>query len=174
LTEMIHRGEFREDLYYRLNVVTMKLPALSQRRGDIPLLTRHFLDSLADEQGKPRFNLDPELRRFFETYHWPGNVRQLKNCIESMVVMARSDTLTMDDLPPTVTNQRKRSGTDLTMLQGKSLADLEKIAVHQALGSCGGNRTRAAEALGISVRTLQRRMRKWNFKEFPNEVAHAT
>ncbi len=175
LGELIRKGQFREDLYYRLNVVTMHLPPLAQRRGDIPLLTRHFLDALAAEQGKPRFNLDPELRRFLETYHWPGNVRQLRNCIESMVVLARGETLTMDDLPPTVNNRRKRSGQSLATLQGKSLADLEKIAVQQALGSCNGNRTRAAEALGISVRTLQRRMRKWDSKEFEHEeeVAHA-
>jgi two-component system NtrC family response regulator/two-component system response regulator HydG len=169
LTGMIRKGQFREDLYYRLNVVTMRLPPLAERRGDIPLLTRHFLDALADEQGKPRFHLAAELRRFLETYHWPGNVRQLRNCIESMVVMARSETLDLDDLPPTVANQRRRVGHDPTALQGKSLADLEKIAVQQALGNCGGNRTRAAEALGISVRTLQRRMRKWDHREFQDQ-----
>lgn len=160
LEEMVRDGEFREDLYYRLNVITILIPPLRNRREDIPLLVDHFLSSLGEANGKPEMELSPELLRFFETFDWPGNVRQLRNCLESMIVMARGNTLTMADLPATMDISNSRSH-EVSMPAGTTLEALEQTAVEQALEQHGGNRTHAAEALGISVRTLQRKLKAW-------------
>jgi len=164
LEELVHDGEFREDLYYRLNVINLRLPPLRERRGDIPLLVNHFLKELCNAAERPLLSLDPKLARFFQTHPWPGNVRQLRNCLESMVVMAQGTTLTIEDLPASI-DETTTPAEDLEVPFGITLEDLEKAAVEQMLEKCDGNRTRAAEELGISVRTLQRRLKAWN----PNE-----
>jgi DNA-binding NtrC family response regulator len=158
LEEMVKNGTFREDLYYRLNVVTIHLPALRERRDDIPLLAAHFLKLFGDTHGKT-LTIDPALMDFLEDYSWPGNVRQLRNAMENMVVLARSETLTLDNLPsnleadPLIESGRLGGGTSLVALQ--------RSAVERALVECNGHRTRAAESLGISVRTLQRKLKAW-------------
>lgn len=162
LQELVANGDFREDLYYRFNVVAIALPPLRQRREDIPLLVRHFLDELCAVNGKPRLDPDPELMNFLENHDWPGNVRQLANCIESMVVLATSTTLTLDNLPATVRSNHQRTGVEREERRERTLADMERRAVLQALDQNGGNRTQAASALGISVRTLQRKLKIWN------------
>jgi DNA-binding NtrC family response regulator len=164
LEVMVRDREFREDLYYRLNVVTIHLPALRERTEDIPLLAAHFLKQFSEAHNKPDLEFDPGLLHFLTGYEWPGNVRQLRNCIESMVVLARGKLLTPDDLPatldsdPLIGNGRLGPG-------GKSLRDLQRVAVEQALAEHSGNRTRAAEALGISVRTLQRKLKAWGMEK---------
>jgi DNA-binding NtrC family response regulator len=160
LEEMVERGEFREDLYYRLNVVAIQLPPLRQRREDIPLLVGHFLRALGQRDGKPELEIEPELARFLETYEWPGNVRQLRNCLESMVVMAHGAKLALDDLPATIA-QGARAAQDVEVPPGTTLEELEHAAVEQTLHQFRGNRTHAAESLGISVRTLQRKLKAW-------------
>ena len=157
---MVRDGSFREDLYYRLNVITIVIPPLRSRREDISLLVDHFLTRLSEENGRPKMRVSGELLRFFETFDWPGNVRQLKNCLESMVVMAREDTLTMADIPATLDVGHPRAEVVLPN-GGATLEALEQTAVEQALEQHGGNRTHAAEALGISVRTLQRKLKAW-------------
>ena len=159
LEEMVKNGGFREDLYYRLNVVTIHLPALRERRDDIPLLAAHFLKVFGEAHGKTSLTIDSSLMEFLEEFSWPGNVRQLRNAIENMVVLARSESLTLDNLPsnleadPLVESGRL-SGTT-------SLVALQRSAVERALVECNGHRTRAAESLGISVRTLQRKLKAW-------------
>ncbi len=160
LEEMVEDQDFREDLYYRLNVVTIQLPPLRQRREDIPLLVSHFLRSLCESAGKPELEIDPQLMHFLETYEWPGNVRQLRNCLESMVVMAHDEKLTVDDLPATVSNGA-HPAHDVEVPPGTTLEELEQAAVEQTLEQFHGNRTHAAESLGISVRTLQRKLKAW-------------
>jgi DNA-binding NtrC family response regulator len=160
LQHMVQEEEFREDLYYRLNVVALSLPPLRDRRDDIPLLLHHFMETLCETAGRPKLSLDPELTRFLERHPWPGNVRQLRNCLESMVVLARNETLTMDDLPAMV-DDTNVPANDLEIPTHTSLEDLERAAVQQTLDRCEGNRTHAAEELGISVRTLQRRLKEW-------------
>jgi len=162
LEEMIREEEFREDLYYRLNVVKIELPPLRERREDIPLLVRHFLSRLSGEQRE--FKVDPELMRFLELHDWPGNVRQLSNCLESMVVMAHGDVLTMDDLPGSF-RRNGSSNEHFELPSGTTLEDLEHAAVLQTLEQFDGNRTHAARALGISVRTLQRKLKTWAAEE---------
>lgn len=161
LERMVAEGRFREDLYYRLNVISIALPPLRKRREDIPLLVDHFLDVLCNVNGKPRLTADPELIRFLESYDWPGNVRQLRNCIESMVILSRSLTLMVDDLPAMIRNSQQSLAPRFEMPQGLTLADMVKAAVLQTLDRLDGNRTQAAQSLGISVRTLQRKLKQW-------------
>lgn len=162
---MVHAGEFREDLYYRLNVITIQLPPLRERRDDIPLLTQHFLDEMCAATGKRNVELSPELEAFFQGFDWPGNVRQLRNCLESMVVLAHEDTLTMHDLPATIGDESDGEASDVDIPSGTTLEELERAAVEQALAEHQGNRTHAAEALGISVRTLQRKLKNWGLDD---------
>lgn len=165
LEKMVADSKFREDLYYRLNVVAISLPPLRRRREDIPLLVQHFLDETCRINGRPSCHPSPELLRFLETYDWPGNVRQLRNCIESMVVLARSTTLTLEDLPAMVRNGKPSSEPHFEIPKGFTLEDVEKIAIRQTLGRFGGNRTQAAQSLGISVRTLQRKLKRWQAED---------
>lgn len=159
LHELVAAGAFRDDLFYRLNVLTIHVPPLRERRDDIPPLIDRFLEESARRHQRPTPFLAPELVSFLEGYEWPGNVRQLRNAIENMVVMGRDGGLTIADLP------RYLSGGPI--VQGVApategnLQDLERIAILSALDRFQGNRTRASEALGISVRTLQRKLKQW-------------
>ncbi len=161
LEKMVVEGRFREDLYYRLNVVALALPPLRKRREDIRVLVQHFLEEACRANDRPTYCINAELWRFFETYPWPGNVRQLRNCIESMVVLAKSDTLTPDGLPAMVRNGKPAGEPRFEIPKGFTLEDVEKVAIRQTLSRCGGNRTQAAQSLGISVRTLQRKLKRW-------------
>lgn len=169
LEEMVRNNQFREDLYYRLNVVTIHLPPLRERPEDIPLLAAHFLRNFAKEHDKPDIEMDRELLHFLQAYSWPGNIRQLRNTVENMVVLASGNQLTIDNLParlstdPFLENQRVQISTN-------SLVELERVAVEKALAEFNGHRTRAAESLGISVRTLQRKLKAWGLEK-PGVVA---
>lgn len=160
LNELVAAGAFREDLFYRLNVLTIHLPPLRDRRDDIPLLIRQFLEESARRHQRPTPLLAPELVHFLENYDWPGNVRQLRNAIENMVVMGREDGLTLADLPRYLSGGSIAQGV-VSATDG-SLQDLERIAILSAIDRLQGNRTRAAEVLGISVRTLQRKLKQWD------------
>ena len=164
LEQMVEDHDFREDLYYRLNVITIRLPPLRTRREDIPLLVSHFLKQLCEANHRPELEVHPELMRFLEMYDWPGNVRQLRNCLESMIVLAHDTTLTLKDLPATI-EEGPPGGNGVEIPSGTTLKDLERAAVEQALEQYDGNRTRAAEALGISVRTLQRKLKSWGMDD---------
>ena len=161
LEKMVRDGEFREELYYRLNVVSIALPPLRDRPEDIGSLVHHFLDELSEAYDRPSPVPDPELMSFLESYHWPGNVRQLRNCVESMFVLADSPALTMADLPETICTEKQPDTARLDVPEGFTLDDVERAVVCQTLDRCRGNRTRAARSLGISVRTLQRRLKRW-------------
>jgi DNA-binding NtrC family response regulator len=171
LPQMTAVGEFREDLYYRLNVVVIQLPPLRQRREDIPLLAEHFLSELCQANHVPSLTLQPELLGFLECYSWPGNVRQLRNCLESMVVMARGSVLTLDDLPQTIAQPEAQAPRSVPATSDHTLEDLQRAAIIRTLRQFDGNRTRTAEALGISVRTLQRRLKEWDFRDEPGMSA---
>lgn len=159
LHELVVAGNFREDLFYRLNVLTIHLPPLRERRADIAALIERFLEESARRHQRAIPRLAPELTHFMENYDWPGNVRQLRNAIENMVVMARDELLTAADLPRYLSG-----GSEVQTASIKAdgnLQDLERIAILSALDRFQGNRTRAAEALGVSVRTLQRKLKQW-------------
>jgi DNA-binding NtrC family response regulator len=161
LEKMVAEGRFREDLYYRLNVVAISLPALRARRGDIRLLVDAFLKEICRANDRPLSAPDADLWCFLESYDWPGNVRQLRNCVESMVVLTGSTTLTVRDLPLMIHNDRPARDFPFEIPEGLTLEQVERAAIRQTLGRCGGNRTQAAQSLGISVRTLQRKLKRW-------------
>jgi len=159
LKEAITRGTFREDLYYRLNVVNIHIPPLRERKEDIPLLVAAFLREFSQENGKSLEGIDAKARLALYNYPWPGNVRQLRNSIESAVVLAKGSTITLDDLPP---NIRGETGGDLLRLPvGASLADVEKEVIRSTLAREGGNKSRTAEILGIGRKTLHRKIEEY-------------
>jgi DNA-binding NtrC family response regulator len=157
LLKMTQAGEFREDLYYRLNVIAVALPPLRERRPDIPLLVQHFLGEFAAAAGRKPPRVAPELLQQLEALDWPGTVRQLRNCLERMSVLSRGEVLTPADLPPDL---REPAEVEVSAA-GARLESVKRSTILKALDQFDGNRTRAAEFLGISVRTLQRKLRDW-------------
>ncbi|HEX2973426.1 MAG TPA: sigma-54 dependent transcriptional regulator [Tepidisphaeraceae bacterium] len=162
---MVHEGKFREDLFYRLNVVTITLPPLRDRPDDIPLLVEHFLKEISEQKHTPTKRVDPAVMRRFMNYRWPGNVRELRNTLESMMVLAEGDVLTEADLPERIAEGSVGPIPHKELPTGMTMEELEKLAITKALEQCGGKRTRAAESLGISVRTLQRKLRQYQMEK---------
>lgn len=157
LAEMVREGTFREDLFFRLDVVRIMIPPLRARKEDIPLLVRYWLNHFAKENHRDTLDINEEALVALSEYDWPGNVRELRNCIERMVVLSREDILTLDNVPR---NVRLREGSPLRSPKNAKLglSDKERETIVEALELCNGNRTRAAEKLGISRRTLQRKL----------------
>jgi two-component system response regulator HydG len=167
LEEAIRAGTFREDLYHRLKVVTIRLPRLRDRAQDIPLLIDHFIKLHSQRHHKQVNSLTAAARRRLMTFDWPGNVRQLKNIIESMVVVDYDQVLDVDDLPDELAETNNNhtvvdsGGKGLSGLVGKSLADLEGMFIAETLEFAGGNREEAARMLGIGERTLYRKIKEY-------------
>jgi two-component system response regulator HydG len=166
LEKAIAENNFRSDLYHRLRVVTIKLPALRDRREDIPLLAAHFLKELNAAHGKHASNISEPVRRAMMAYDWPGNVRELRNFIESMVVMDYDGVLGVDDVQDTRIMQKDGGGTSALpaggpSLVGKPLSEVERYYSEEALKLTGGNREEAARMLGIGERTLYRKITDW-------------
>jgi two-component system response regulator HydG len=167
LEAAVANGEFRQDLYFRLKVVTIKLPALRERREDIPLLAAHFVKEFNTRHGKEVKGLTDDVRRAMATYDWPGNVRELRNLIESMVVQDTDGVLGMDDVQE---GDALRPGGSATApagpagLVGRPLEEVERYYIEQALQLADGNREEAAKMLGIGERTLYRRIKSWEGK----------
>ncbi len=166
LEEAIKAGRFREDLYHRLKVVTITLPRLRDRTQDIPLLIDHFIKLHSGRHHKEIKSITTAARRRLMTYDWPGNVRQLKNIIESMVVVDYDQVLDVDDLPDELAANNNHSsveagGKGLAGFVGKSLADLEEKFIAETLEFTGGNREEAARMLGIGERTLYRKIKEY-------------
>jgi len=163
LKKLVSEGKFRDDLFYRLSVVTVDLPALRERREDIPLLVKWFLDEFGRENNKQVQELTPEAMNVLLAYDWPGNVRELRNAIEQMVVLARNERLTVRDVPAAI-----RSGADLSRINvvrtGMTVEEAERQLIVQALKETDGNRTRAAQKIGISRRTLHRKLKEYGLE----------
>jgi DNA-binding NtrC family response regulator len=166
LEEEQKAGRFREDLYYRLNVVTVTLPALRDRREDIPELVEHFLATRP--LGPTRRRVSPEAMQFLTRYDWPGNVRELANVIERAQILAEGDTITPDDLPEAVVATREASAT-ASDDNPFSLEAAERRLLRDALRHTQGNKLAAAKALGVSPRTLYRMIERYGTAE--GEVA---
>lgn len=154
-------GHFREDLYYRLNVVAMTLPPLRQRKGDIPALVNFFIDKYAKSYGKEVRELAPGTLNTLLSHDWPGNVRELENVVERAVVLTTGPQLTADDLPPTLRGPRPRNRTSESLIPGATLQEIEREAILRTMEMVGGSTTRAAEVLGISVRKIQYRLKEY-------------
>lgn len=163
LKRMVAEGKFREDLYYRLYVVVIQLPALRERKSDIPLLLKHYLDLFNQENNRAIEGFSPDALDLLMAYRWPGNVRELRNVVEQMVVLSRSQRIGVRDLPAHLRETGSLGGT--LQVEGGTLEDMEKRALLQALKESGGNRTHAAEKLGVSRRTLHRKIAEYGFTE---------
>lgn len=161
LKQLVADGKFREDLYFRLNVINIRLPALRERKEDIPLLADQFLKEFCRENHKQIQAIAPEVIAIFQRYAWPGNIRELRNIMNRMVVMSRGDRLAQRDVPPDLlaVNPKLLSASDEESLD---LSLTERRLIQRALKQTGGNISRAAPLLGISRRTLHRKLKESN------------
>ena len=154
LPALVKRGVFREDLFYRLNVVTVAVPPLRERGDDVLLLASHFAEKFAEEAGKPSPRFSDDVLQAFKGYYWPGNVRELENVIQRLVVMTDGELVEAPDLPAVMRFSAARDkGLDRT------LAEVEAEHIRNVLASVGGNKTRAAEILGIDRKTLREKLK---------------
>ncbi|MCX5836924.1 MAG: sigma-54 dependent transcriptional regulator, partial [Deltaproteobacteria bacterium] len=165
LEQRVKAGAFREDLFYRLNVVLMSLPPLRERKEDIPILIDHFLKRYAEENGKEIAGLSSEAQDVLLKYDYPGNVRELENIIERAVVIAREDVISVEDLPFSESMEETAAGrkTEEGLLRG-SIEELEKKLIVEAMEKAGDHQSRAAEFLGISERMLRYKLKKYGLK----------
>lgn len=162
LLQEIAEHRFREDLFYRLNVVHIQVPPLRERKDDIPLLIASFLEEFAKENNKKITGIDARARSALYKYNWPGNIRQLRNCIESAVVMCSGNEITLEDLPPSVSGA---SDTDMIPIPvGITLAEAEKILIQQNLAVNKGNKSKTADILGIGRKTLHRKIDEYHLE----------
>ena len=165
LEDGIQSGSFRSDLYHRLKVVTIRLPSLRERSQDVPILIDHFIRLLARKHGKQIKGVSLAARRRLLTFDWPGNVRQLRNVVESMVVVDYDGLLDVDDLPEELSDAAVPTGDppaqSLAALVGKSLEEIEHLFIGETLRATGGNREEAATMLGIGERTLYRKLKEY-------------
>jgi two-component system, NtrC family, response regulator AtoC len=166
LRRMVEEGTFREDLFFRLNVVQITLPPLRERREDIPLLLNHYLKEFCAENSKQIEGFTPEALEGLMKYLWPGNIRELRNVMERMVVLSRGDKLTLRDLPAEIKDGSAALKTTGPLRGATSMQDAEKKMIMQALDDHKGNRTKAAEQLGISRRTLHRKLHEFDLREY--------
>ncbi len=183
LGEMVRRGQFREDLYYRFKRIAIHLPPLRERQEDIPLLVTHFLQLIQEELGKPIRGISEEAMQLLRDYPWPGNVRELENCIRSAATLSRSDVILPDDLPPEIRSGHAVSATDGSQLEttlksilrdtiqeavseGKQgiyedvVNQLDKVLIELVLNAFSGNHSKTAELLGMSRTTLLKKIKQ--------------
>lgn len=174
LEDEVRAGRFREDLYYRLNVIQIDLPSLQERIDDVPLLAQHFLEKYAKGLGKPVCEISKEAMEKLLAYHYPGNVRELENIIERAVALSRGDRVEVDALPPTVlyparnnaqVSRIPRSGANLEQM----VADYERELLLEALAQTGGVKKRAAQLLGVSFRSFRYRLEKLGLDDGSSE-----
>jgi DNA-binding NtrC family response regulator len=160
LKEEVTRGNFRDDLYYRLNVIPVELPPLRQRADDIPLLCGYFLNKFGQRMGIPPRTISEKANRILIQYPWPGNVRELENVIERATVISRNQELTPNDLPPEIVSgitEMVKGGLDV----GLTIDGAERILILKTLRANAGNKTKAAEVLGITPRTLRNKLQEY-------------
>lgn len=161
LAKMVAEGTFREDLYYRLNVIDLKTPALKDHKEDIALLVARFMKEFSEKNGSPVTGIDRDAVKALEDYPWPGNVRQLRNVVEKMCVLSSGGRLTLADVPAEIVQPPVPSQA---IASASTLEETEKAKILSVLESSGGNKTKAAETLGISRRTLHRKLNEWGMK----------
>lgn len=163
LEREVKSGNFRKDLLYRLNVIQINVPLLRERRDDIPLLVSECVNEFCIREKKV-LTVSDEVMKLFQDYHWPGNVRQLRNVMERAVVLSKGDTITPRELPEEfipLTDLKKKEDSFHTL---KTLSELESEAVRNALRVCNGNKSKTARMLGISRKALYKRLKDWNIE----------
>jgi len=169
LLQAVKHGTFREDLYYRVNVIAISLPDLADRPEDIPLLATHFLERFANKLHKPIERIGEDAMRLLLDYRWPGNVRELENCLERAVVLARGNSISATDLPPSLRALEEPSTPRVPI--GVPLDEIEREAILGTLARCNGNRATAAKMLGLAERTLYRKLRLYAGGDQPPPTA---
>jgi two-component system response regulator HydG len=160
LQKEVAEGRFREDLFYRLNVVEVRIPSLASRREDIPLLADHFLRRYAAKNGKAVRGFSPEALSVLENYAWPGNVRELEHAVERAVVLCRSEVIDAPDLPESVRRGPKGAADQLVIPIGTPMEEIERRVIHETLRHTKGDKTLAARLLGIAARTIYRKLER--------------
>ena len=166
LAQRVKDGKFREDLYFRIKGATIDIPALRARRQDIPLLIDHFIKQSNEAHNRKIKGISPDARRVLMAQPWPGNIRQLKNVIENMVVLTGGDKLTLADLPAEIyAGPGEAAAQQLEELAGISIEDAEKQLIRNTLKMVSGNREQAAKILGIGERTLYRKIKEYDLKD---------
>jgi transcriptional regulator with PAS, ATPase and Fis domain len=161
LKEEIEKGNFREDLYYRLDVVSIHVPPLREKSDDIPLMVHKFIEEFTHENNKEIEGITNGALQALMTYKWPGNVRELRNVIESIVVLTKDKVITEQDLPPYVLAKDEKSS--LKIPAGVELAEAEKQFILFTLENAGGNKTKTSEILKIGRKTLHRKLAEYGF-----------
>ena len=161
LEKMVKKGEFRDDLFYRLNVIRIQLPSLRERADDVPILLNHFLEEFAEENGLTTPIPSDQALSILRSYSWPGNVRELRNFCENMVVLKRGSEITEYDLDPRFSAPIDLLADERPPGENLSVEENEKRLLRNALVRAGGNRTKAAELMGVSRRTLHRKLDRW-------------
>lgn len=162
LEDEVKNGRFREDLYYRLNVVRINMPSLKERKDDIPLLMHSFLKEYNIENEKNIKGFDNRAKSAMIKYNWPGNIRELRNCVESAVVMCTGDEIKIEDLPASI--QEKGREQVISIPIGISMEEAEKIIIQENLANNGGNKSKTADILKIGRKTLQRKVEEFNIQ----------
>ena len=160
LEEEIKKGNFREDLYYRLNVVNINVPPLRERKDDIPIMVNNFIRKFSKENNKNITTVDTKAKNALYSYDWPGNIRELRNCIEGAVVIAEGSTLRLEDLPPAV--RKSQENSSISIPAGTDMDTAEKIIIRETLLFCQGNKSKTAQVLGIGRKTLHRKLMEMN------------
>ena len=161
LEEAMKKGEFREDLYYRISVFPIKLPPVRERKEDIPLLAAYFLDKYSKQEGKEVVDISPDALELLMAYSWPGNVRELENAIERAIVLATSNEITAKDLPAAVKSLGEKRIYESDNTLSSWIEKLEEEALRQALLECEGNISQTAKKLGIGRATIYRKAKKY-------------
>ncbi|OQY38650.1 MAG: transcriptional regulator [Spirochaetaceae bacterium 4572_7] len=163
LLDEIKNGNFREDLYYRLNVVHIHIPPLRERKEDIPLLVSTFIAEFASDNGKNITNIDVKALRALTAYNWPGNIRELRNSIESAVVLSSSTVIGLNDLPQII--REGSEGASITIPVGITMAEAEKIIISETLRAENSNKSKTSEILGIGRKTLHRKIHDYGLED---------
>jgi DNA-binding NtrC family response regulator len=163
LKEEVEKGNFREDLYYRLNVVNIHVPPLRERKDDIPMLAAAFIEQFARENEKSINGIENKASTMLYNYSWPGNIRELRNCLESAVVLSKKNIIGPEDLPAAVRINEEEGVIRIEL--GSSMAEAEKIIIRQTLKGVNNNKSRAADILGIGRKTLHRKIHDYGLEE---------
>jgi len=161
LAAEVQTGKFRDELFYRLNVVTITMPPLRRRKGDIPALVSHFIEKYARAYGKQVRALGTGTLNALLAHDWPGNVRELENSIERAVVLSTNGEIGVQDLPPSLRSSVQHAPAPSSIAPGATLHEMERDAILRTLAMVNGSTTRAAELLGISVRKVQYRLKEY-------------
>jgi len=164
LTEAVNESQFREDLYYRLNVINIPVPPLRDRREDIPLLASHFIDRIAERSAGARLEITPTAMDYLQAQRWPGNVRELENAVERAVVLANSSSLDVADFEQGMPAALAGHGESASAEDMVSLGTLERIHIERVLAACNGQKTKAAAILGINRTTLWKKLRTYGME----------